>query len=697
MIRTLRRLASDLVFDRRPLRAQPLSAVETDLPSPADAVRWLGAIAIRGLAREALFCHPRSSASYDISVEPGDLIVASAALLPDVWDRNRGGVEFTVSVHNPVDGATRSASLLSRPGTHPRDRAWRPLSVGAPVSRPSRVRVTFATRVPEGAAGDHAWAAWGDPSVVRRRPAGAVTAALNRALATSVRYGPRAAVRELRASALVDPRIAAYRRWARTHVMDGAPPDAFVDAARRLPYRPLISIITPVYNTDPRWLRACIESVRVQAYDNWELCLADDGSTRAETRAVLEEQTDPRIKITYLETNARISAASNAALALASGEFIALLDHDDELTSDALYRAAEHLNHARDADVLYSDEDKRDADNGLSEPFFKPCWSPEHLLSAMYTCHLTVARRSIVDRAGGFRVGYEGAQDHDLTLRMSEITSRIHHVPGILYHWRRTPESTASAGSAKPWADDAGKRALEDYLRRNAIDGDVLSGGVPGLYRVRFAIRGTPMVSIVAERGTAERLHRVRERTRYEHVEIVTSTADARGDHLLFLDPGLEPLDEEWLTAMLEYSQQDAIGAVGARLTYSDGRLRHIGVVTCLDAGPAAIFEGHAADSYGYFSSAIGVRNYAAVSGECLMTRREVFARLGGFNANLPRFGADVDYCARVRAAGLRVVFTPYARLQYSGAAPERRWLTSGDDPYYNRSLSRGSAFEISG
>jgi O-antigen biosynthesis protein len=697
MIGTLRRLASDLIHDRRPLRLLPLAAVDTDLASPADAVRWLGPIDIGGTPREALFCHPRSSVSYDITVEPGDRIVTHAALLPDAWDRNNGGVTFDISIASPADGATRSASLTSHPRQRHGDRRWRSLSAAVPVTRPSRVRLTLATRVPDGAPADHAWAAWGDPAVVRRRPVAAVRAALRRAVATSVQRGPRAAVRELRASALVDPRLAAYRRWAATHVMDGPPPDALVDAARRFPYRPLISVITPVYNTDPQWLRACIASVLTQAYDHWELCLADDGSTRADTIAVLREQTDPRIKTTYLETNARISAASNAALALASGEFIALLDHDDELTSDALHRAVAHLNHARDADVLYSDEDKRDADGGLSEPFFKPCWSPEHLLSAMYTCHLTVARKSIVDRVGGFRVGYEGAQDHDLTLRMSEVTSRIHHVPGILYHWRRTPQSTASAGSAKPWADDAGKRALEDYLRRKGLDGDVLSGGVPGLYRVRFAIGGTPLVSIVADGGTAEHLQHVRARTRYQHVEIVSSTGDARGEHLLFLDPGLEPLDDEWLTAMLEYSQQDAIGAVGARLSYRDGRLRHVGVVTCLDGGPAAIFDGHAADSYGYFSSAIGVRNYAAVSGECLMTRRSVFTRLGGFTDRLPRFGADVDYCARVRLAGLRVVFTPYARLQYSGTPPERQWLTTGDDPYYHRSLSRGSAYHIDG
>jgi GT2 family glycosyltransferase len=477
--------------------------------------------------------------------------------------------------------------------------------------------------------------------------------------------------------------------------------------------RPLVSILTPVYNTDPRWLRACIASVLAQIYPNWELCLCDDGSTAEATRAVLREQTDPRIRVRFLERNGGISSASNAALAMAQGEYVAILDHDDELTPDALYQMVRHLNAVPDTDIVYSDEDKRDADGGLSDPFFKPCWSPEHLLSAMYTCHLTVARKSLLDRVGGFRIGYEGAQDHDLMLRLIEVTSRIDHLPRVLYHWRRTPESTATAASAKPLADDAGKRALEDYLRRNAIDGEVVSAGVPSLYRAKFATAGDPLVTIVvvaenpAEGALADAVAAVQAHTRYARTEIVTAAGApasltgqinaairaSAGAHIVVIDAALRPLDDEWLTALLEYSQQPAIGAAGGKIQYADGRLRHIGMVTSLASGPAHIFEGYPGESYGYFSSAIGVRNYAALSGECLMTRRDVFERLGGFNEQWAWHDADIDYCARARSAGLRLVFTPYARFRWTGAAgPPRRTATVRDDPYYNRNLSRASA-----
>ena len=262
----------------------------------------------------------------------------------------------------------------------------------------------------------------------------------------------------------------------------------------------------------------------------------------------------------------------------------------------------------------------------------------------------------------------------------------------MLYHWRRTPQSTASASSAKPLADEAGRRALEDYLRRQAIDGEIVSAGVPNLYRVKFAIKGDPLVTIVvvagdaAAAGLAEAEAAVRAGTGYAPVEVVTATGApasltrqvnaairaARGAHVVVVDSAVRPTDPEWVSALLEYSQQEAIGAVGGKIQYTDGRLRHIGVVTCLDDGPANVFEGYPGESYGYFSSAIGVRNYAALSGECLMTRRAVFERLGGFDERLPWREADVDYCARARRDGFRLVFTPHAKLEWIGAAGVR-------------------------
>lgn len=478
---------------------------------------------------------------------------------------------------------------------------------------------------------------------------------------------------------------------------------------------PRISIITPVFNTDPRWLRACIGSVQRQVYPHWELCLADDGSTSAETLRVLDEQTDPRIRVVRFEKNAGISEASNGALALATGDYVALLDHDDELTPDALVLVAEHLNAYPETDVVYSDEDKLDEDGGYSEPFFKPDWSPEHLLSAMYACHMLVARRSLVAQLGGFRKGFEGAQDHDLMLRLSEVTSRIHHLPRVLYHWRRTPQSTASSGAAKPWADDAGRRAVQSHLDRTGQKADVISGGVPGLYRARFEISDHPLVSLIVV-GTNQP-----PRSRYPHIEVLSAArqsisvnaacASARGVYLLFVDAGLDVVNDDWVESLLEYAQQTSIGAVGARIEYADGRLRHLGLLLGVGDGIARAMDGKAPPTFGYFSSAIGVRNYSAVSAECLMTRREVFDRIGGFDESLPWSVADVDYCVRARDLGLRSVFTPYAVLRRrhdadseSGpssvdvATLRRKWGQRLDnDPYYNPNLSRRSGLYLIG
>ena len=708
--RRLAHLGALLGSERIPLRARPMASLESDQAAPGDAVRWLGALAIAGETREALFAHPRSQVTYSWRARRGDVVTADCALLPDVWPTNSGGVAFTIAVTARTTGATASETLVLNPGRLPGDRRWRPLRVAIPIERDDDVSIAFATRVPEGASPDHAWASWGDPRVERPHSRADVSRARAAFVRTALRHGPRAAARELRASALLDERTAAYRRWAQAHAPDPAALAAMAAECARFARRPLVSIITPVYNTDPRWLRACIASVAAQVYPNWELCLCDDGSTSEATRAVLREQTDPRIRVTFLEKNSQISAASNAALALARGDYVALLDHDDELTPDALYQVVTHLNAVPDTDVVYSDEDKRDADGGLSDPFFKPCWSPEHLLSAMYTCHLTVARKSLVDRVGGFRIGYEGSQDHDLMLRLSEVATRIDHLPHILYHWRRTPESTASNGSVKPWATDAGSGRS-----RTTCGGTGLTArSCPAASQVSTA-RGSRLrkslvtVVVVADNATeaalADAVAAVRARTAYARVEIVTAPGEPRtltravnvairaatGTHVALIDAALRPLDDAWLEALLEYSQREAIGAAGGKIQYADGRLRHIGIVTCVAGGPAHIFEGYPGESYGYFSSSIGVRNYAALSGECLMTRRDVFDRLGGFNEQWTWRDADIDYCVRARAAGLRLVFTPCARFRWTGPPVRRAHATVHDDPLQPQSEPRVS------
>ncbi len=539
-----------------------------------------------------------------------------------------------------------------------------------------------------------------------------------RALAGRLPRRPRAAAADARAG---------YQAWAARRAPTGADLARMREASARFAYRPIISLITPVYNTDPRWLRACIDSVRQQAYPHWELCLCDDASTSQPTRDVLADCRDERIKVVRLAANAHISAASNAALALATGEFIGLLDHDDEITPDALYEVVSALNEAPDTDWLYSDEDKRDADGGLSDAYFKPDWSPEHLLSAMYTSHFTVLRRALVESVGGFRVGYEGSQDHDLALRLSEVTTKIRHVPKVLYHWRRTPQSTASTGTEKSWAHDAGMRALEDTARRRGLDAAIVSGGVPGVYRMKFAIRVEPRVAVIVVNDGLRIIppgtftDRLRAATAYPRVEILTvdvvsgnlpsavnaAVQRSRADHIVVLSPDVQPAQPDWIEALLEYSQQESIGAVGAKIQYADGRLRHIGLLVGVAGGVGRALHGHPPPpfGYGYFSSAIGVRNYSAVSAECLMTRRDVFERLGGFDSSMPWSVADVDYCLKARQTGLRVVFTPYAQLEIGSGAPpvapdetstqilRARWGDALErDPHYNENLDQSAA-----
>jgi GT2 family glycosyltransferase len=732
------------------------------------AIRWIGPINLRHQIREALLCHPPASVEYRTRVPAGARFVCDCALSPQVWQSHPPAITFTVGVEIPATGWRDEVSISIDPGARWTDRRWHPVVVNLPPAAADAldVVVTLSTRVPEGGNVGNAWALFGEPRFEWRRHAGEVRRSL-RTFASRVRTdGIQRSLELLRTAGISTQDAEAYPRWVAKHTRSEAALEALRQDVSALPYQPLVSIVTPVYNTDPRWLRAAIDSVRRQVYPNWQLCLCDDASTSLETVAALREyEGDPRIRIRYMPSNGGISAASNAALELADGDYVALLDHDDELTPDALAEVVRHLNAHPEAEIVYSDEDKLDLQGNRCDAYFKPDWSLDHFLTCMYTCHLMVARRQLVTDAGGFRVGYEGAQDYDLVLRMldrlGERTSAIHHVPRVLYHWRKLPESTASAGAAKPWAIDAGRRALDDYLRRNAVAAEVLPGGGAGLYRVRRAVRGRPLVSIVIptagkarQRGSeridmlAQAIRSIVHGTSYDNYEIIivlsadpggtpslldsslralegtrhrivrfervglfnfaasinTGAAAAAGDHLLLLNDDVEAITPEWMTAMLELSQEQAIGAVGPKLLYPDGRLQHIGIVLGVAGVAAHAFHQHPGVSPGYGGSAMIVRNYSAVTGACLMTRREVFEQVGRFDERFPTDFNDIDYCLRLRQAGYRVVFTPWAQLYHHESASfgirsqdfaalaemRRRWAAVIDnDPFYNPNLTR--------
>jgi GT2 family glycosyltransferase len=477
---------------------------------------------------------------------------------------------------------------------------------------------------------------------------------------------------------------------------------------------PRFSILTPVYNTPADVFWAMIRSVRRQSFPGWELCLVDDCSPDPEVAGLLAEADalDPRIRVERRVENGGIVAASNDALAMARGEFLALLDHDDELHPDALAHVHEALLGDPEADYVYTDEDKIDRAGHHSGPFFKPDWSPERMRTQMYTCHLSVFRRSLAEEVGGFHSEFEGSQDWDLVLRVTERARAVLHVPRVLYHWRMLETSTAGGGEvAKPWAYDAGTRAVQAHCERTGVQARVERDPADaGVYHLVPELRERPLVSIVMPTAGGRRevwyedvvlvSHCVRsivERSTYENYEIVcvhdTGTprevleelegiagermrlveydrpfnfsekinlgaAAARGEHLLLLNDDMEVIAPDWIERMVMYSSIPEVGAVGGRLLLQDGRLQHVGVR--VEKGlPGHYFHGFHGDYKGYANGVRVARNCLAVTGACLMTRRSLFEELGGLPAELPVNYNDVDYCLKVRRAGLRTVYDP--------------------------------------
>lgn len=548
------------------------------------------------------------------------------------------------------------------------------------------------------------------------------------------KWAPRR-IRRAKLAAQLGPLDEQYQQWLRAHALTRARIRRVKKEAANFSYRPKVSIVMPVYNPDPRWLRDAIESVRGQLYDNWQLSIADDASTKPEVRALLQEyQSDERIKVAYLKKNQGISGASNAALAMARGEFVGLLDHDDELKPDALYEVVKLLNEQPDLDFIYSDEDKRDEKGALISPFFKPDWSPDLEYSSNYVTHFAVYRRQIVERVGGFRKGYEGSQDYDLALRVTELTDKLGHVRKVLYTWRMVPGSVAANAEAKPYAHEAAKKALAESLERRGIDAWVEPGRTRGWYRIRYPIKRDPMVSvIIPTRDAADLLRNCLnkiEESRYKRVEVIVvdngsvekatrallrsrklkvvrddepfnfsrlinaGAAAARGDFLLLLNNDVEAINEDWIEAMLEHAQRPEVGVVGARLLFPGDGPQHEGVAL----GMGGTFAAHL-DWRDYLGLSHALRNCSAVTAACAMSRRSVFEELGGFDERFRVAYGDVDYCLRARDRGYLVVYTPYALLyhyQSASRGPEhppederlarRRWghLT---DPYYNYAL----------
>ena len=521
------------------------------------------------------------------------------------------------------------------------------------------------------------------------------------------------------------------------------------------PTPPRFSVLTTVYDTEPAHLRACLESVDAQTETSWEHIIVDDCSQRPEVRRVLAEfeASSARRTVIHRAVNGGIAVASNDALEAAVGEFIVLLDHDDVITADALEVMSQHVGDG--ADVWYSDHDLLRRDGRCASPMYKPDFSLERLRNHNYITHLVVARRAAVDSVGGFREGFDGAQDHDLLLRLAEVAAPFTHVPQVLLHWRQSPASVASDSANKPEAYDRGTRAVADHFGRSGIDATVEPGALAGLYRIRRQITGRPTVSVViptrGSRGQVWGVERIfvhdaigsllapDTNVRIEIVAVIDSGTDsvverglrslvgddlvvvpygrpynfaekinagvaaATGDYLLLLNDDTELIEPQSLLEMVGLAQDPTVGMVGAKLLFEDGRLQHGGHVYNQGYISHAMFH-WPGDHPGPYRLLAVERECSGVTAAAALLRRDVFDAVGGMNAAFAVNYNDVDCSLRIRAAGLRVIWTPHASWyhfeQQSGAHPirsdeaamvDRLWHDElAVDPFYNPNLAPG-------
>lgn len=509
----------------------------------------------------------------------------------------------------------------------------------------------------------------------------------------------------------------AWKRWLDAETVDLSRLNATAaDEIATWPRQPVLSIILPVYNVDEIWLRKCISSVVEQIYPHWELCIADDNSPSPHIRRVLDEYaaSDARIKLVYRAENGHISAASNSALALATGEFCILLDHDDELSPDALYWVAKEINDNPDAKMIYSDEDMIDNRGRRYDPKFKPDFSQDLLYSLNLVTHLSAYRTDNLNNLGGFRVGTEGSQDYDLALRFIEQIgeSQIRHIPRILYHWRAIPGSVALSGDEKPYAHERARVAIREHFARTGVVADVEATPL-NLHRVRYQLPVLPpRVSLIVPGKVDGSVTHCYPDIEVLEIEVATDAvaenfndvvARSTGDLLCFLGPGLRPIYDDWLHDFAGFAMQAGIGAIGGKILDPGDHVCGSALIVGTDDAVSVAHQGLVSFLAGNNVRNLVTSNYSAVSVDCLMTRREVFDSVGGFDVgSFPNDLFDADYCLRLRERGLRVVHHPQSEFhsrsrkklksfdQFEFETFSERWRAYFDrDPFYNPNLSK--------
>ncbi len=506
-----------------------------------------------------------------------------------------------------------------------------------------------------------------------------------------------------------------YNQWLQSHLPTESTLIQYRKEINGFSKQPLFSIIIPVYNPKPDHLRAAIESVQSQVYKNWELCLADDNSAGKEVKKIIKEyqKKDTRIKAVYRKETGHIASASNSALELATGDFVVLMDQDDLLTRDALYHNARVINMHSKVDLIYSDEDKVDENKHHYDPYFKPDWSPDNLLSKNYLGHLSVFRASIFRESGGWRSGFDGSQDHDLVLRFVEQTDAIFHIPRILYHWRVHETSVAANDEAKPYAFIAAKKALTEALVRRGEPGEVnYLDGFRG-YTIRYELKQKDeKVSIVIPtKDKADYLKKcidsILNRSTYKNFEIIVvdnnssskeffelmdlyradhpekfrciraeipfnfsslvnlGAKEATGKYLVLLNNDTEVITPDWLEGMIEQAQRPSIGVVGVKLMFANETIQHAGVVMGLGGVAGHVLVGEPRHGPGYFNYVNLTNNYCAVTAACIMIRKDLYDKVNGFDEEFAVEYNDVDFCLRVKKRGYNNIYVPHVELYH--------------------------------
>ncbi len=523
-----------------------------------------------------------------------------------------------------------------------------------------------------------------------------------------------------------------YNKWLKI--------DEVSDKREKFKYNPLISLLIPVYNIESRFLEDCLNSILEQSYDNFEICLADDYSTKKETLYVLKEyeKRDKRIKVVYRQENGHISKTTNSALGIATGEYIGLMDDDDILAEDALYEIVKIINKDKTIDFIYSDEDKLDMDGRLCEPHFKTDFALDSLFGGNYICHFTVIKRELINKIGDFKSEFVGAQDFDLFLRATEAAKKIYHIPRILYHWRKVPGSTADTIENKEYAIENGKRAVEEALRRRKLIGHVTVPIKSTQYVVHYDYNNNPLVSIIMLnndlKAILNNLDEILFKSDYSNIEILINTNKkpnlnkykdkkificneksinalikrARGEHILVISGKIKIGSLNWINEMVGYSMQNEIGVVGPKIHNFDKTIKSAGQILSNKNIYIDAFSNFFCDSVGQYGRLLVPYNYSSLSNDCFMFSKDKYNKVQGFMEDINFDISSIDFCLKMLARGYRNVLLAHVFINQRDIHKKQRFEISenekqiirklwnlDDNTYYNENLSKECSFML--